>query len=327
MSADRNRIIVRASVISVAGNALLSLAKITTGLITGSLAVLGDGIDSAVDIVTSVMTLITANIIGKKPNKEFPFGYGRAEASATGLLAIGIFFAGMQLLIRSATGLWEGSGPESISLWAVYVTLFSIGGKVLLAWQQHRAGKKARSSMLMANAKNMLSDVVISVAVLIGLLLARFTGIARLDALTSLLVSLWILRVAFGLYRESTKELMDGVEDTTVYARIIELAAGVDQVAAPHRVRARKLGASLVVYLDIEVDGCMTVAEAHEVSRKVEESIRCELDNVYDVIIHIEPRGNVEEETFGVCGICAGDPEATHCARPGAAGYREEDGE
>ncbi len=298
---QRNRLIIRASAVSVAGNGVLSLAKVVTGFLTGSLAVLGDGIDSAVDILISLMTLFTARVMDRKPDKSYPFGYGRAEATATGILAIAIFFAGLQLLIRSVSGLAGGVDPGIIPSLAIWVTVGSIGGKMGLAWHQYRSGKRANSTMLIANAKNMLSDVVISVGVLVGLLLIRITGIGALDYITSLLVSLWIIRVSLGLYLESSRELMDGVEDTAIYSRIIQIAGAVDCVGEPHRVRARKLGASLIVYLDIEVDGDMTVREAHRVSQQVEDALKEGLDNVYDVIVHVEPKGNREDETFGVC--------------------------
>ena len=90
----REKKIIRASQVSIAGNATLSLLKIVVGLIAGSLAVVADGVDSASDIITSLITLYTAYIIGRPPDPKFPYGYNKADTIATKVLAFIIFFAG-----------------------------------------------------------------------------------------------------------------------------------------------------------------------------------------------------------------------------------------
>lgn len=105
-NAARNRVLVRTSWISTVGNAVLSAAKITVGALAGSLAVLGDGIDSATDVVISVVMIFTARIVGKPPTKKYPYGYEKAETIATKILSLIIFYAGVQMLVSSVESMF-----------------------------------------------------------------------------------------------------------------------------------------------------------------------------------------------------------------------------
>jgi cation diffusion facilitator family transporter len=244
---------------------------------------------------------MASRIISREPNKEFPFGYGRAEATATSLLAFVIFYAGLQLGISSVSRLMNPAPFVAVSLIAVIVTIISIAGKCLLAYSQIRTGRMTRSSMLVANGKNMMADILISISVLVGLLLSSLTGYARLDSIVTLLISFLIIRTAVVLFLESNKELMDGLDNTEIYKQIAELAASVEGVEKPHRMRVRKVGVRLMVYLDIELPATMDVASAHRISQAVEQQISSNVEGIYDVVVHIEPRGNEEQETYGVC--------------------------
>ena len=101
MKAKREQILIRTSWISTIGNAILSASKIIIGLFAGSLAVLGDGIDSATDVIISIVMIFTARIINQPPSKKYVFGYEKAEGIATKILSLVIFYAGVQMLISS----------------------------------------------------------------------------------------------------------------------------------------------------------------------------------------------------------------------------------
>ena len=104
----REQEIKKASWVGIFGNAFLSFMKIVAGFISGSLAVVADGVDSSSDIITSVITLITARILTKPPNKKYPYGYEKADTIATKLLSFIIFFAGAQLFIATIRKLISG---------------------------------------------------------------------------------------------------------------------------------------------------------------------------------------------------------------------------
>jgi cation diffusion facilitator family transporter len=291
----------RASLIALGGNATLAVAKLVIGFLSGSLAVVGDGIDSSTDVVIAVVALMTSRIVDKPGDREHPYGHSRAETVATTVLSFIVFFAGSQLLVRTATALIGGESAPLPSAIAIAVTAVSIVGKLLLSWSQFRYGERAGSSMLIANGKNMRGDVVISSSVLVGL---AFTYILRapfLDRVTALLVSLWIIKVAAGIFREANTELMDGTEGAGPYREIFAAVSSVPGAGNPHRTRVRRLGTILVVDLDIEVEPELSVRAAHGIALGVERAIKRALPEVYDVIVHVEPRGNREEdERYGV---------------------------
>jgi cation diffusion facilitator family transporter len=217
------------------------------------------------------------------------------------VLSFIIFFAGAQLAISTIHNLIEGSSREIPSVVAIYVTIASIFGKLFLAWLQYKVGKKTSSLMLQANARNMVGDVIISTTVLIGLFFTFILKMPLFDTITALAVSLWIMFVAYRIFITSSLELMDGVEDESVYDRIFTAISKVDGASNPHRARVRKIGYRYMVAVDVEVDGDIPVKQAHQLAHQVEEQIRSELVDVYDVLVHTEPVGDdPAEEKFGI---------------------------
>jgi cation diffusion facilitator family transporter len=298
---DRTGLLKRASIIGIGGNAVLAALKISIGLIAGSLAVVGDGIDTTTDVVISFITLLAARIIEKPSDKEHPFGHGRAETIATTVLAFIIFFAGAELFLSSLSTLIKGEKRELPGMLAIYVTIVSIGGKLLLAWSQFAIGKKMKSSLLIANGKNMRNDVVTSVTVLAGLFFTFVLKLPVLDSVMALVVSLLIIRTAVGVFLEANTELMDGNTDNSLYASIFEAVNSVGGAGNPHRTRIRKIASLYDVDLDIEVDGSLTVNESHAIAMAVERAIKARIENVYDVMVHVEPAGNTEaDEQYGL---------------------------
>ena len=298
---SRNKILVRTSWISTIGNTVLSLAKIVVGFLAGSLAVLGDGVDSATDVIISVVMIFAAKIVSKPPTKKYAYGYEKAETIATKILSLVIFYAGVQMLVSSIGSLMSPEPKQMPAAIAIYVTLFSIFGKLLLALYQYRQGKKVNSSLLTANAVNMRNDVIISAGVLVGLVFTFVLKMPILDTVTGLIISLFIIKSAADIFMESNVELMDGVKDEAVYAKIFDAVESVPGAHNPHRVRSRQIGSMYMIVLDVEVDGNITVIEAHRIANEVEQSIRARVDNIYDIVVHVEPEGvHHDAEQFGI---------------------------
>ncbi len=298
---EKEKILVRTSWISTIGNAVLSISKITIGLLFGSLAVIGDGIDSATDVIISVVMIFTANIINRPPNQKYVYGYEKAESIATKILSLIIFYAGIQMLISSVKGIFSTEPKALPDIVVIYVTIFSIIGKLGLALYQYRQGKKINSSMLTANAVNMRNDVLISTGVLVGLAFTFIFKLPVLDAVTGLLISLFILKSSISIFMDSNIELMDGLRDTSAYNKIFEAIDKVPGAMNPHRVRLRQVGGMYAISLDIETDGNITLKEAHNIAEAVENSIRQSIENVYDIIVHVEPEGkHISKEEFGI---------------------------
>jgi len=284
----------------MAGNTILAVAKIVIGIISGSVAVISDGLDSTSDILTFGITFYTSRIINKPPDYKYPYGYQRAEAIATKVLSFVIFFVGAQLFYSTILRIIENDPHEMPSMIALYVTIFSIVGKYLLFVYQYKIGKKINSTMLIANGKNMRNDILISLSVLVGLFFIYILELPVFDLIIAMAVSLWIMKEAFSIFMENNIELMDGVEDSSIYYRIFDAVEEVEGAHNPHRVRLRKQGNQYVIALDIEVDPDITICDAHQIAKKVENNIREDIEETYDVMVHTEPLGNEEREQFGL---------------------------
>lgn len=297
----RNKTIARTSWISMIGNGLLSAAKIVIGLISGSVAVLGDGIDSATDVVISIVMVFTARIMRRPPDKKYAYGYEKAESIATKILSLVIFYAGVQILISSVQRIFSSETADLPGMMAIYITLVSIAGKLGLSVFQFRQGKKINSSMLIANAKNMRNDVIISGSVLAGLFFGYVLHAPVLDSVAGLVVSIFIIRSSITVFLDSNVELMDGVKDVSVYKKIFEAVDKVPGARNAHRVRSRQVGNLYVIALDIEADGTISLNEAHKIAEDVEARIKESVEDVYDIVVHVEPEGaNRSDEKFGI---------------------------
>lgn len=298
---QNNKVLIRASWISTIGNAVLSVSKIVIGFVSGSLAVLSDGIDSAIDVIISIVMIYTARIMNRPPNQKYVYGYDKAENIATKILSIVIFYAGIQMLISSIQSIFSSDPKQLPSTIAIYVTVFSIIGKLLLSTYQYRKGKKIKSSLLTANALNMRNDVLISLGVLVGLIFTFIFELPILDSITGFIISLFILRSSIKIFIESSIGLMDGVKDMNIYNKIFEAVEQVPGAGRPHRVRSRMVGNLYMIALDIEVDPSISVMQGHKIADAVERSIKDSVLDVYDIIIHIEPAGESHsKEPFGL---------------------------
>ncbi|MDR0720471.1 MAG: cation diffusion facilitator family transporter, partial [Treponema sp.] len=225
---------------------------------------------------------------------------GRAETLATAVLGGLLFFAGAQLILNSVQNLIRGDALFIPSPLALAATLISIGGKILLAWSQYLFGKKADSAMLKANAKNMISDVFLSVGVLAGLAFSLALKLEAADSVLAILVGIWVIKQAIGIIMEARLELMDSAPDTEAYQKVFEAVRSVPGAGNPHRTRMRRMAGLWDIDLDIEVEPNMKVIEAHWIAYRVEMAIKERLEGVYDIMVHVEPSGNVEDEGFGL---------------------------
>jgi cation diffusion facilitator family transporter len=301
---NRVKLIRRAALIALLGNAILAIAKISIGLIFKSLAVVGDGIDSSTDVVIAIMSLAVASVISRPADSEHPWGHARAETMATTVLSFILFFAGGQLILSAARSLIAGTQAELPELPTLIVTIVSIFGKTVLAITQYSLGKRSGSSMLMANGANMRNDVIISAGVLVGLLIAVLGKIPAADSIAALLVGAWVLKSAVSIFLEVNLELMDGTSERGPYKLVFEAAKSVPGVFSPHRARMRKIASMWDIDLDIEVDGKLDVNAAHALAESVEEAIKKSVVDVYDIVVHIEPAGihsgGKAQEAFGL---------------------------
>jgi len=297
---EKTRYIRIAAIIALVGNAVLAVSKIVVGILSSSGAMIGDGMDSSTDVLVSIITLIIVRIISKPADKRHPWGHRRVESITTAFLSFIIFFAGAQLIINSISNLVSGTHTATPTIAAIVVTIFSIVGNLLLAYSQFVLGKRADSAIIKANAKNMASDVLISVGVLIGFIINALTGIAHADSIIAMLIGGWIIKTAIGIFTDANIELMDGNKNLKSYHVIVDAVNSVEGACNPHRARMRCVSGFWDVSFDINVDPKYSISEAHAIASQVEKELKARLENVYDIMIHVEPSDDDSTEAFGL---------------------------
>lgn len=299
----KSKYIKLAGFIALFGNAILAVTKISLGIFSSSMAVIGDGIDSCTDVLIALITILISKIISKPSDKTHPWGHERAETVATIILSFIIFTAGAELCISSAKKIFTQNFSQNLSFWALSASIISILGKFLLYISQILISKKSKSQIIKANAQNMKSDIIMSCGILLGLSLSLIFNLPILDPIIAFLVGLWVIKNAIKIFLEQNTELMDGNKDFELYKKLFKAVASVPKVSNPHGARIRKIASHFDIDLDIEVDPFITIFEAHELSEQVEEAIRKEIPESLTVMIHIEPKNSSfhqRTEEFGL---------------------------
>jgi cation diffusion facilitator family transporter len=170
---------------------------------------------------------------------------------------------------------------------------------------QYILGKRAQSSILKATAKNMAGDVLISLGVLVGISLSIIFNMPIFDPIVAMLVGLWVIKSGINIFIETNMELMDGNADTDIYKTVFEAVNSVHGAINPHRTRMRRIAGFWDIDIDIEVEPHLTIEEAHKIASAVERAIKMKVENIYDIMVHIEPKGDKDNDPHEGYGLSA----------------------
>ncbi|MEO6013544.1 MAG: cation diffusion facilitator family transporter [Devosia sp.] len=269
------------------GIAVLALKAIAAWL-TGSIALYSDALESVVNVVTAIVALVAVRLAARPADAALPYGYGKAEYFSA--VIIGVFIAVAAIVIFGEA--WRGftspvpfkADPIGIGV-SVVATAINAGW----AWLLMRTGQRERSPSLMADGKHLATDVLSTVGVLIGVLLAIATGYARLDAILAAFVGVTILWSGWRLIRESVIGLMDVAVEPARLATIREvISANAEGAIEAHDIRTRQAGRSIFIDFHLVVPGAMSVETAHSICDRIEAKLRESVAEA-QITIHVEP--------------------------------------
>ncbi|MCT8139542.1 cation transporter [Anaerobacillus sp. CMMVII] len=278
--------------VGIIGNIILALIKGVIGWLAGSRALVADAVHSASDVVGSVAVLIGVRAAKLPPDEDHPYGHGKAESIAAIIVAVLLFIVGFEIALSAIKSLNEPIEVPGII--AIYAVIFSIVVKELMFRYKYRLGKKYRSEALITDAWHHRSDVFSSIAALIGIgasILGGYIGVPWLvyaDPLAGIFVAGLILKMAWGLGKQSIHNALDHVlhDEDTVEMR--ETALNVDGVLKIDEFLAREHGHYVIIDIKISVDPHITVEEGHAIGKKVKAEL-VKIEHVQDVRIHINP--------------------------------------
>jgi cation diffusion facilitator family transporter len=261
-------------------------AKLAVGLVSGSLAVLGDALHSSVDSIYNVLGLVVIRVAAQAPDEDHPYGHGKFET--LGALAVIVFLSITCFeLMRSAIQKLTGGGHQiTMTDVGLGVLVATLGVNVFVAWYENRRGNELGSELLIADAAHTRTDVFITIGVLIGVLFAR-QGYVWVDPVVAIVVALLIVRVAYKIFARTVPVLVD---ERAIPARTIRQAAqAVRGVKSAYGIRSRGGGtAGRYAEVTIAVDPAANVATAHAIADEVEERLKRDLE-LSEVTVHVEP--------------------------------------
>ncbi|MBB4006389.1 cation diffusion facilitator family transporter [Allorhizobium taibaishanense] len=270
--------------------------KLLAWWVTGSVALLSDGLESTVNVVAAFIAYFVIRYAQKPADEDHPYGHHKAEYISAVLEGVLIVIAALLIIKEAMPALAD---PTTLDAPVLGLAINFAAGVVNLLWAQLliREGRKHRSPALTADGQHIMSDVVTSIGVLIGLVLVVLTGYAILDPLLAILVACNIIYQGWKVITHSVAGLMDKAvepdEESAIKRAIAENAMGSIGV---HYLRTRRAGAATFVGFDLVVPSVMSVGEAHEICDRLEAAIKKTQPGAR-VTIHVEPES---EEAHGV---------------------------
>jgi len=283
MRATRNTLIV---------NVFLSVLKLLAGLIANSAALVADAVNSISDVFSTVVVIIGVKLAGRKADSDHPYGHDRLETAAALILSLFIFATGLMIGYDGVQKVITGSTGELIipGVLALVAAVITMATKESMYWYTKAAAKKTGSSSLLAVAWDHRSDVLSSAGAFIGILGARI-GLPILDPIASVIISLLILRVAIGIFRDAMRKMTDTSCDETLEKEISAIALEQENVLGIDRITTRLFGDKIYVDIEISADGSLTLEEAHFAAQCVHDAIEVRYEKVKHCMVHVNPAG------------------------------------
>lgn len=277
------------------GNFILLLLKGAVGLLAGSQALKADAVNSAGDVMSSLVVLLGLRYALKPRDEDHHYGHGKMEALVS--MLVGVFIlVGTGFLIKDVVDSLTYSKEASPSFYALGAAVVSIGVKTFMYKITHNAGKRLGSVAIMTNAKDHLNDIFATSGAVIAILLAllgQHFGIRSLliysEPILAGIMSIFIIKTAIEIILEASKMLLDAAPDKETVSNIKSIALASPGVQALNWAKSRKMGRGLLVDVAIEVDGDISVEKGHAIGDDVKFAIMERYPEVIDVVVHVNP--------------------------------------
>jgi len=281
-----------ASIVAVVGGIAIFGIKLGAYFMSGSIALLSDALESIVNIAASILMFYSVYVSGMPADEDHHYGHQKIEnisSMAEGfLIIIAVIFIVHTALERIANPVALKSVGFSLG-----VSLFATALNGGLSWYLSRVGREVGSIALKGDAKHLLSDVITSLGVVVGLWVAQLTGWAILDPVIALLISALVLKMGVELVLGSSRGLMDDHVPEVEEEIMILLQGHKSQFVDFHDVKTRRSGNQVFAEIHLSVDASLTVQEAHNFTDHLEEDIKNEMPDV-SLTIHVEPADSKE---------------------------------
>ena len=281
-----NRAGLRAVQISTAGMFLVAAIQFAIAWIGGSAGLFADALHNFGDVFTTIALWIAFVISNRAANQRYTYGYYRAEDLAGIFIVLVIIASAIASAVESIQKLTSGNIPTQIYL-SMAAALIGVAGNELLAQYKISVGKRINSVSLIADGHHSRIDGLTSLAAFIGLIGVKL-GFPKADPIAGIVITIVIVTVVFSTSRSVLQRLLDAV-DPHVVPSIVTTATAVPGVEEVTDVRARWVGHTLHVVMNIEVDAELTLSRAHAIAEEVRHRLFHDVKGISEVVVHTDP--------------------------------------
>lgn len=279
---------------SLAVSLVVLAIKYSAYLLTGSVALYSDALESIINVATATAAIIAIRIAARPPDAEHPYGHQKAEYLSAVVVGVMIVVAALAILREAYFGFLTprtiDAPVKGLAISTVATVLNAVWSGVLI-----RQGRKHRSAALVADGKHLLTDVVTSLGVVVGVLLVVFTHVEVLDAGIAALVALHVLWSGWKVIRESASGLMDEAAPAEELAKIKDvIAENASDAIEAHALRTRHAGAATFIDFHLVVPTSMSVGRSHAICDRIEAALRDAVEGA-TVTIHVEPEEKAKQ--------------------------------
>jgi cation diffusion facilitator family transporter len=279
--------------IGLVSNIMLTVLKIIVGSLFQSPVLVADGIHNAGDVVATLAALASSQVSRKPADADHPYGHGKAEVVAAGLVAVVLALAALWIGYQSIVSFF--APPHDASWLSLAAAAVSLVLKQALYVYTMRVGKAQRSKSAQATAYDHLADVYASLAAVVGIGLALWgdrAGVAwasYADPAAGLIVTLLVIRLAYKLGREATDILMEKTVPPHVIEQYGRVISELDDIRRIDRIRAREHGQYIIVDVRVGIPSHYTIQRGHDISRQIKKRIMDHDPHVGEVLVHLNP--------------------------------------
>ncbi len=293
---NSSRLMVRAANAAVAVAFTLILMKTWAYSVSGAVSMLGSLMDSLMDILASLINLVAVRFSVTPADDDHRFGHGKAEAIAGLVQAMVIFLSALFIIFEAGRKLLNPL-PVMEAEKGIVVLVISIMLTVLLVAYQRYVIRKTGSVAISADHLHYSGDILMNFGVIIALILSGYMQVYFADPVIGILVAGYLLYNVRQIGRNSIDMLMDREMDDSDKVKILAIVRKHPEVSGVHDMKTRKSGLNIFIQFHLELDGKITLNEAHHISDDVEDAVIAVYPEA-EVLIHADPEGYVEDISF-----------------------------
>lgn len=275
-----------ASILGILGNLFLLIIKGIVGIITNSQAMIADSINSASDIISSILTFVGNKIASKPRDEDHHLGHGKAEYIYSMLISILIILVAITVFKDSLVSLFDPSA-FNFSIWYIIVCIITILVKLGLFLYTNKVAKVYNNLLILANSKDHRNDMIVTFFTLLSGILMYYE-INFVDSIVGIGIAIFILITGIKIFIDSYDVLMDKAMNEDTKREVLAIIKKYPEVKKIQHFNATPVGYLYQVSFTIFVDGNLSTFESHDIANKLEEEISA-LDDIYVTIIHVNP--------------------------------------